>query len=741
MRRQLFYTLLLLFTLSLFTSTLYAQDLTETFTFEGVSINYPADWFVTEDDGSIVVLNLDIVLDDVEDEVPADLIAVIVSTPNQMVELALDEEQTGDPLVSLSNFLTILESDSEVELVTVGDYDAARAEVGTGLIPVGESILYVIDVDGTPLIAAVIFGDEYNSEPPIATEILTTITLDPSVVIAEPTEEPQPTDEAVELGDPDVPLEYGDTVRGEITNREDDQVWTFSGSEGDVVTITMLAVADDFSLDTRLYLYTLEGFDSGDDAIAQNDDAVNPEVTGLNSQIELFELPEDGEYVIVATRYNNGTGEYTLTLEEGGLTRAERAAAATPIAAGDELTGEISAENSVQLYTFDGSSGDVVTITMIADDTDDLDPRIALYTLDAYTENGFPTMSNDDAFENDIGLNAQIFAFELFEDATYIIEATYFRGEGGYTLSLESGEGQAGNGGDDDPVVAAEPQPIAYGDEVTGEISDDNDPELWLFSGSEGDIVTITMLADDDAFDTRLYLYHAEDAIVSMNAIAENDDMEDSEDFTYNSQIVEFELPEDGDYIIEATRFGGSEGTYTLTLETDRESAGGDPGRGELSPVGADEGGDDESVVRQWASDADGSSQYGDDAWSFMQATGEPNVDVCADDTRAWASESPTGEDYLELTYDEAVIPTEINIYQSYTPGSIIRVEVANSETGETFEIENSADPGDSPCPGVLTVTIDGAETPVDTVIIYLDQSIGGSWNEIDAVELVGTAE
>lgn len=739
MRQQHFYTLLLLLTFTLVTSTLYAQDLSETFTYEGVSVDYPADWFATEDDSSIVLLNLDVALDDIEEEVPADLIAVIVSTPNQMVDLALDEEQTGDPLVSLTNFIEIIESDAEAELVTVGDYDAARAEVGSSLIPVGDAIVYVLDVDGTQLIAAVILGDEYNSEPPIVLDILATVTVDPSVVVSEPTEEPEPTDLPIELGDPDVPLEYGDTVRGEITNREDDQIWTFTGSEGDVVTITMIAAADDFSLDTRLYLYTLEGFDDGDVAIAQNDDAMNPEVTGLNSQIEAFELPDDGEYIIVATRLGNGTGEYTLTLEEGGLTRAERAAAATPLENGDEVTGEISAADGVQLYTFDGSSGDVVTITMIADDTDDLDPRIALYTLDAYTENSFPTMSNDDAFENpDLGLNSQIFAFELFEDATYIIEATYFRGEGGYTISLESGEGQAGNGRDDDPVVEAEPQPIAYGDTVEGEISDDNDPELWLFSGSEGDVVTITMLADDDVFDTRLYLYNAEDTIISMNAIAENDDMEDSEDFTYNSQIAEFELPADGDYIIEATRFGGSEGTYTLTLETDSESASGDPGRGELSPVG---GGGDDEVIRQWASEADGSSQYGDDAWSFTQATGEPNVDICADDTRAWASESPTGEDYLELTYDEAVIPTQINIYQSYSPGSIIRVEVANSDTGETFEIENSADPGDSPCPGVLTVTVEGVETPVDTVIIYLDQSIGGNWNEIDAVELVGTAE
>lgn len=151
---------------------------------------------------------------------------------------------------------------------------------------------------------------------------------------------------------------------------------------------------------------------------------------------------------------------------------------------------------------------------------------------------------------------------------------------------------------------------------------------------------------------------------------------------------------------------------------------------------GASAGGE---IVRQWASGASGTSQYGEDSWSFMQATGEPDTDACGDFTTAWASSTSTGNDILALEFDQEVIATQINIYETYNPGSIVRVDVGNSDTGDVFELPNSADPpGNTECPGVFTVDVTAIDTPVDRVIIYLDQSIGGSWNEIDAVELVG---
>lgn len=144
--------------------------------------------------------------------------------------------------------------------------------------------------------------------------------------------------------------------------------------------------------------------------------------------------------------------------------------------------------------------------------------------------------------------------------------------------------------------------------------------------------------------------------------------------------------------------------------------------------------------LRQWAISATGTSQYGNDDWSFMQATGAPDTAACGDITTAWAAASATTDEILALEFAQPVIPSQVNIYQTYTPGSIVMVELSNTITGETVTIPESADPpGNTPCPGVFTLNITDIQSPVNGVIIYFDQSIGGNWNEIDAVELVGT--
>ncbi|MEP7292781.1 MAG: hypothetical protein ABI835_13445, partial [Chloroflexota bacterium] len=153
-----------------------------------------------------------------------------------------------------------------------------------------------------------------------------------------------------------------------------------------------------------------------------------------------------------------------------------------------------------------------------------------------------------------------------------------------------------------------------------------------------------------------------------------------------------------------------------------------------VEPVGSAE------EIRQWASDASGSSQYGESSWSFMQATGEPDTEACGDYSTAWASATSTGRDYLMVEFDQPVIPTQINIHQTYNPGSIVMIDVGNTENRDrVLTLPDSADPlGNTACPGVFSLDVSGVDTPIDFVVIYFDQSITHDWNEIDAVELVG---
>lgn len=148
----------------------------------------------------------------------------------------------------------------------------------------------------------------------------------------------------------------------------------------------------------------------------------------------------------------------------------------------------------------------------------------------------------------------------------------------------------------------------------------------------------------------------------------------------------------------------------------------------------------------QWAKTAKATTSWGDDAedgWSAEQATGAPNVtpdngvDGCGDIATAWAALERDTVDTLTLGYETAVIPTGINIYETYNPGSIVKIEVSGS--GGKSKVVYEAEPKTvDKCPRVLQVKVTGVDFAVDTVAVTVDQTKVVNWAEIDAVQLVG---
>lgn len=141
-------------------------------------------------------------------------------------------------------------------------------------------------------------------------------------------------------------------------------------------------------------------------------------------------------------------------------------------------------------------------------------------------------------------------------------------------------------------------------------------------------------------------------------------------------------------------------------------------------------------IISQWAATATASSHYGLPDWSPRRATGAPDVDSCRDDARAWASARGNGVEWLELTYNQPVQVAEIRIHQTYGRGAVSRVTLIDGE-GNSHVIWEGQDMIVA-CPGVLAVRAEPIDLKVDTVRIDLDESRTASWNQIDAVELVG---
>jgi hypothetical protein len=147
--------------------------------------------------------------------------------------------------------------------------------------------------------------------------------------------------------------------------------------------------------------------------------------------------------------------------------------------------------------------------------------------------------------------------------------------------------------------------------------------------------------------------------------------------------------------------------------------------------------------LRQWATSATASSEYDSVDWAASQATGEPDVyPECADSEFSWTP--LTGDnagEFLQLTYDTAVTPTQIEIYETWNPGTVVKVEVAN-DAGERLTVyEGQAVDlrATDTCPNVTAIPVTGVEGKFNQVIITIDQTVlASAWTEIDAVELVG---
>jgi hypothetical protein len=143
----------------------------------------------------------------------------------------------------------------------------------------------------------------------------------------------------------------------------------------------------------------------------------------------------------------------------------------------------------------------------------------------------------------------------------------------------------------------------------------------------------------------------------------------------------------------------------------------------------------------QWAIQATASSTYNDAqgtaSYSANQATGAPNVDKYGDDGAAWASKTPDGGiEWLDLKYPKPVYATEVRVRESCGSGAAIKIEVYD-EQGRAHAVWQGDDPTTEL--NYLMVKFPKTTFKTDRVKVTLATNVVPGWNEIDAVQLVGT--
>jgi hypothetical protein len=127
-------------------------------------------------------------------------------------------------------------------------------------------------------------------------------------------------------------------------------------------------------------------------------------------------------------------------------------------------------------------------------------------------------------------------------------------------------------------------------------------------------------------------------------------------------------------------------------------------------------------------------------SWSILQAVGPPDTPGAGDIVTAWASATTDSQkEWLILDYEKPVIPTQIDVHETYNPGALERVAIFN-EAGQEITVWQGNDPTPAGSPrGVSSVPV-SANFKTSRVKIYLDSPRVQGWNEIDTVGLADNA-
>ena len=213
-------------------------------------------------------------------------------------------------------------------------------------------------------------------------------------------------------------INYGETVTGTVTACTSPNVWTFDGTAGDVVDISM--IKHDNNLDPFITLHLPNG------TTIVDDDSLGDFNAGLIG----YTLPETGMYVIDAGCFGTTFGSYNLTLQATTVGVPPVAGSDGTIGYGQARQGFLASCDAGDLWTFEGTTGDIVNITMLAD-TGDVNPYMNLFAPD----NSTIASDHDTAGYP----NAWIRNFTLPQTGTYAINTLCVEGTGDYTVMLELG--------------------------------------------------------------------------------------------------------------------------------------------------------------------------------------------------------------------------------------------------------------------------------------------------------------
>ncbi len=328
------------------------------------------------------------------------------------------------------------------------------------------------------------------------------------------------------------------TLEGDLLRYADGAVNAAAESLALPPTVTDFALYDDLLViateDAGVLLLTFAGEERGRvGRVVANfplpGEFVRPVGVAVDAEGTVFVVDSDGSFGAVAAM--------NTAVESGRI-------GSTQLVPGVAVQGVLNVGSPTQRWLLQGTAGQRVTITAVdSSGAGQLDLALRLIGPDG-SEIAFNDDHNSSALLNPF--DAQLAGAALPLDGTYVVIVELVQGEGAYTLGVSTPQvlqlDAAGTGTANGSLSAVFPA------------------QVWQFSGTAGQVITITLRsAGVGTLDPLVRLYAPDGTLLD-----ENDDAFDAA-LGRDAQLVSVRLPQDGVYSIEATRFDGS-GQYSLTI-------------------------------------------------------------------------------------------------------------------------------------------------------------------------------
>lgn len=136
------------------------------------------------------------------------------------------------------------------------------------------------------------------------------------------------------------------------------------------------------------------------------------------------------------------------------------------------------------------------------------------------------------------------------------------------------------------------------------------------------------------------------------------------------------------------------------------------------------------------------SSQYAVDDWSAKRALGAPDVfPAGGDQVNAWASEGADDRvEYLELGLERAAHISALEIFETFNPGAVSRIELIGRSGTRTL-VHRGTPAATGRVSNVHRTDFACSAEPIVAVRVTLDSPAVEGWNELDAVGAQPCAE